>query len=178
MKPHNAHVEQRTRVGFSTPNWFNPLSWAIRKITKSRTSHAWFLYWDDDFEMEMVMEAHELGFRLVPYEAFKRHNEVVAVFIPRRSLEAGLVTVATRFLSSRYDFGGLLGMAVVKLGRWFKRTWKNPLRSDKHVFCSEALAIAMRCSQGYDDFVADPSTVDPEAMMRYFATDGSIRADV
>lgn len=163
----------KTLVGFSTPNWPNPVSWIVRKLTGSKVSHTWFVYRDVDFEMLMVMEAHEVGFRLIPLSHFLKYNTVVALFDPKRSLDEGLKVVARQFLASHYDFAGLIGMAWVKLGRWLKQRWRNPFRDQKHVFCSEALAIAMRASDGYSDFEEDSESVDPEFMMRYFATDGS-----
>lgn len=159
------------RVGFSTPNRFNPVSWLVRRLTRSKASHTWFLYWDSDLEMNMVMEAHELGFRLIPFDHFKRSNTVVALFDPRCSIDVGLKLIAREYLSSRYDFAGLLGMAWVKLGRWLKRKWRNPLQSARHLFCSEALALAMRLSDGYDDFKLDPEAVDPQTMLEYFEQD-------
>lgn len=162
-----------THVGFSTPSYFNPVSWIVRKITRSKASHTWFLYRDLDFEMWMVMEAHEIGFRLTPFVHFLKYNTVVALFAPKRPIDEGLKLVGRRFLASRYDFAGLLGMAWVKLGRWLRRKWANPFRDQKHVFCSEALAIAMQASAGYADFQEDAETVDPEFMMGYFAYDGS-----
>lgn len=157
-----------THVGFSTPNWFNPVSWIVRKVTGSKCSHAWFLYYDKDFEMDMVMEAHELGFRLTPYEHFKKYNVVVGVFTPRRPIDEGLKFVAKKYLSTVYDFGGLLGMAVVKLGQWFRVKWKNPFRGSKAVFCSEAICIAMKKSPGYEDFKEDPDSIDPQTLMDFF----------
>lgn len=157
-----------TQIGFSTPNWFNPVSLLIRKITRSRASHTFFVYWDKDFEMQMVMEAHELGFRLVPFERFEKHNTIVKLVVPKRPIDIGLRRVAQNFLASHYDYAGLVGMAVVRFGRWLKRKWNNPFKDSKHVFCSEAMTLAMQWSPGYDDFTDDPSTVDPEDLLEYF----------
>ncbi len=157
-----------TLVGFSTPNWFNPVSWVVRKVTGSKCSHAWFLYYDQDLEMTMVMEAHELGFRLIPFERFTKYNKLVAIFRPPKPIDQGLRVVAKRYLSTTYDFGGLIGMTVVRLGQWFRVKWKNPFRGAKSVFCSEAVCIAMKESSGYEDFDEDPDSVDPQTLMDYF----------
>jgi len=162
-----------TYVGFSTPNWFNPVSWLVRKISGSKVSHTWFAYQDDDLDIAMVMEAHEIGFRIIPLQHFLKYNTVVAMFAPRRPLDEGLKTIAKKFLASRYDFGGLIGMAWVKLGLMLNRRWMNPFRNPKHVFCSEALALAMAASPAYWDFQEDAETVDPEDLMRFFTQDGS-----
>ncbi len=157
-----------TRVGFSTPKRFNPLSWFIRKVTGSKVSHAFFVYHDQDFDIEMVMEAHELGFRLTPFDHFKTKNQLVGLFVPVTPIDVGLKYVATRYLGTTYDYGGLLGESVVMLGRWLKRKWKNPLRGSKNVFCSEAVCIAMQKSPGYEEFKEDSDSVDPQTLMQYF----------
>jgi hypothetical protein len=167
-----------TRVGFSTPNWFNPVSWLVRKITGSKVSHAWFLYHDADWDMEMVVEAHEVGFRLIPFERFKKYNVIVALYSPRRPIDEGLKKVAQKFLSTHYDYAGLIGGAVVALGKIFKRKWKNPFRSSTHVYCSEAMALAMKWSPGYEDLDVDTDMVEPRELNEYFAKDGSIVAAV
>lgn len=134
-----------TRLGFSTPKKFNPISWIVRKFTKSRCSHTWFVYYDMDFEMDMVMEAHELGFRLIPYSRFEKHNQVVAIITPKTSLDAGLKWSA-EWLGTAYDFAGLIGMAWVIIGRMLKKKWKNPLQVSHAMFCSEMAVTAMKKS--------------------------------
>lgn len=157
-----------TCVGFSTPNYFNPVSWLVRKFTKATVSHAFFVYHDNDLDMPMVMEAHELGFRLTPYHHFKKYNVIVGLYEPVKPIDPGITFVAKRYLGTMYDYGGLVGQVVVQLGRWFKRKWKNPLRGSKNVFCSEAVCIAMQRSPGYENFVEDPDSVDPMTLMKYF----------
>jgi hypothetical protein len=157
-----------TRIGFSTPKHFNPVSWLVRKFTGSRASHTFFVYLDVDFDLEFVMEAHELGFRLVPFERFKEANTLVGLFEPVKPVDEGLKFVAGRYLGTGYDYGGLLGELVVIAGRWFKRKWRNPIRSSSHVFCSEAVCMAMLQSPGYEDFKEDPDSVDPQTLLQYF----------
>lgn len=160
-------MDENVRVGFSTPKRFNPISWLVRKVTGSRCSHAWFLYYSDTFDMEMVAEAHELGFRLQPYERFLEDNIVVAVITPKFPIDNGLKCVVREYLTTGYNWGGLLGMAIVALGRKLKKRWNNPLRSPKHVFCSEAVYRAMKWSKGYESIDEDPESVDPEELMKH-----------
>lgn len=159
-------MDTSIRVGFSTPRRFNPISWIVRKFTGSRCSHAWFLFWNSRLKMEVVMEAHELGFRLIPYDRFKKENIVVAVLKTKHPIDEGLIRVAQRYLGTGYDFGGLIGMAIVKIGQWLKVKWGNPFRSPKHVFCSEAVYRAMQWSPGYENLKADADSEDPELLMK------------
>lgn len=163
-----------THIGFSTPKMFNPVSWLVRKLTVSKCSHAWFLYYDKDFELDMVMEAHELGFRLLPFEVFKKHNIIVKVVTPKHSIDEGLKMVGRKFLGSHYDYAGLLGMLWVVMGQFLKRKWKNPFRSSMNVFCSEAVVRAMLMSPGYANLDLDPEQEEPEDVLRFFEdTEGS-----
>jgi len=126
----------KTRIGFSTPNWFNPVSWLVRKFTKSKCSHTWFVYYDVDFQKDMVMEAHELGFRLIAFEHFKKHNNIVAIIEPSVPLDEGLVW-ASDWLGSMYNYVGLFGTIVVLLGRMLRKKWNNPVNNTHGMFCSE-----------------------------------------
>ena len=161
------------QIGFSRPKNFNPISWLIQKVMKSTVSHTWFLYHDMDWDINMVMEAHELGFRLIPYDQFKKQNLVVNVFTPVHSLDEGMKKVALEYLGTVYNYKGLIGMSVVKLGNWLKRKWRNPMRTTKSVFCSEAVCLSMQWSKGYEYFTDDAQSMDPEQLMELM-TKGAI----
>jgi hypothetical protein len=160
-------MNKTVRIGFSTPRAFNPVSWAVRKLTGSRASHAFFVYYDVDFDMDVVLEAHELGFRLTPRKAFERGNRIVKLVTPRHALDVGLKYVAQRYLGSMYDFAGLVGMVVVMFGRWLRRRWRNPFRGSKNVYCSEAVIIAMKASAGYEGLKLS-SESSPQDLLNYF----------
>lgn len=166
-----------TLIGFSTPNWFNPISWLVRKITKSRASHTWFLYYDEDFQMFMVMEAHELGFRLLPYDRFMRENVIVSLWSTSEDLKDGL-RWASRWLGSTYDFGGLFGMAKVLIGRILKRKWKNPTQSSNAMFCSEMAVTVLKRSQVKWVQELEPSEVSPQDLLDLFERQAALGEEV
>jgi len=165
-----------TEIGFSTPKNFNPVSWVVRKFTGSKVSHAFFVYQDEELEMRMVMEAHELGFRLTPYDHFVKKNQIIGLFTPTKPIEVGLRYVAKRYLGTVYDYPGLFGSVVVIAGRWLHRKWRNPFRSSRNVFCSEAVYIALQKSPGYECLTDDPDSVDPQLMMQYLEAGLGIKA--
>ena len=162
-----------TRVGFSTPKSFNPLSWLIRRLTGSRASHAFFVYYDHDFQMDVVMEAHELGFRLVPLEHFAKLNTIVKLVTPKFPIDIGVRMVAQRYLGSTYDYAGLIGMSVVMFGRFLKRKWKNPFRGSKSVYCSESVIDAMLWSPGYEKLDLDPDSSPEDTLDHYEKVEGA-----
>lgn len=150
--------EQRSlnaRIGFSTSaSW---ISGVIRTVTSSKASHAFILYWDQDFQTHMVLEAARDGFRLVTFERFLMHNTVVELIDVQSTLNQGLAHVSS-WVGSRYDTLGLFGMVWVVLGKWLKRRWKNPFGSSRSMFCSEAIVRALRA-----DGFPEASKLDPEA---------------
>jgi hypothetical protein len=161
-----------TRIGFSTVIG-NPVSWLIRKMTKSECSHVWFLYHDVDFQADMVMDAHETGFRIIPYEKFKKKNKIIAVIEPRQDMSEGLKRVALEYLGTMYDYPGLFGMIPVKIGQFFKRKWKNPFKSKHMVECAESVIRAMHLSPACPAEVSkwDPEETDPDTVKRFLIKD-------
>lgn len=155
-----------TRIGFSTPKRFNPFSWAIRRITGSEASHAWFTYHDRDWDLPMVLDAHETGFRLITLDAFRARNKIVAIVATKQDLDPGLRQAAL-WLGSRYDFAGLIGMVVVLVGRWFKRRWRNPFRSSRSVFCSESVVRVLREVKYPGAENLDPESTTPQDLMEF-----------
>lgn len=159
-------VRAVNQIGWSTPIQSNPLSWLIKKVTKSKASHVWFLVWDKDWEIEMVMEAHELGFRYVTLEQFKRMNNIVAVYMPTVDLDPGIKWAAT-WLGTGYDFAGLFGMAVVVLGRILKKKFSNPLQNSHAMFCSEMTVSVLRLVKQPGIEALEPSTTTPQDLMDF-----------
>ena len=115
----------------------------------------------------MVLEATEGGFRIVPLDKFSQQNFVVAVFVPKHSIEAGL-KAAVDWLGEHFDYTGLVGMAFVAMGRWLRRKWNNPWASSKAMFCSEAVVRVLQASNypGAEDMA--PTGTSPEDLLEFF----------
>ena len=156
------------RVGFSTCKT-NVLSRIIRWFTKSQASHAWLLVEGSFLGMDMVMEATEGGFRITPYETFKKGHDIVAVLDTAFPLDSGVRTAAA-WLGERYDYLGLFGSAFVMLGRWMKRKWKNPLDEPHAMFCSEAVAFIIKESGYPGSESMDPSSTTPQDLMDFLSS--------
>jgi hypothetical protein len=158
-------------IGFSTPKAFNPVSWLIRKVTKSQVSHAWVVYHSDLFDLEMVMEAHELGFRSLTLEHFKAKNKIVLLHPIDVDVTPGLRLLAVH-LGDTYDYAGLFGMGIVLIQqrlrgffkKWKKR-FKNPWQSANKYFCSEAVVTMLQASNSrmVEDVMAENTS--PQMLM-------------
>lgn len=160
-------------IGFSTPNWFNPVSWVVRKFTGSSVSHTWTMYFDDDLGIYVVLEAHELGFRIVPFERFEKYNKIVTLIDPvwpfhdlQNQNKDGLFFLA-KLLGSMYDFPGLFGSAFVVLGKWLRLKWHNPFKGPRLMFCSEANTRALQVIKypGADSLIPDDTS--PQDLMEF-----------
>ena len=156
-----------TRIGFSTTDAL--LSRLIRRITGSKVSHAFLVYFDVDFDREMVMEAVGAGFRIVPLDKFAKHNRIVAIVRPRHPIDEGL-RAAVDWLGEGYDAPGLVGMALLLAFRALRRRARrarNLLASRRALFCSEAVARACRACR-YPGFDRDPEATTPQDLYAFF----------
>jgi hypothetical protein len=155
-------------VGFSTRRHWNPLSWAIRSITKSRCSHC-FVAFEDPVLGQLVLEATEWGTRVVSYPWFMTKNKVVAWFDPGVDLTPGIER-ASALLGTWYNFLGLFGMVAVMVGRVFKKRWKNPLMAQPaaDMFCSELVCNVLQWSGMASAAGLEPDEVSPEDMLLFF----------
>ena len=156
-----------TRIGFST-NSNSWISGVIRWFTRSTVSHCFIVYYDDEWNREMVMESEGgLGgaVRIVNFNAYSSH--IVALIEPKYDIEAGMTKMVDR-LGDVYDYGGLFGMAWVIFGRWLKKKWRNPLQSSKALFCSELVAQVLIDSGYPGSAMLHPPTTDPELLLRFF----------
>ncbi|MBN1206247.1 MAG: hypothetical protein JXB05_15125 [Myxococcaceae bacterium] len=160
-----------TLIGFSTPRSFNPVSLLVRRFTRSECSHCFFLYWDDDFECDMVLEAHELGFRLITWQRFVRKNRIIALVEPAHPLDSGFLRLG-EWVGSAYDFGGLIGQAFVQFGRFLQRKWRNPFRSSRSMFCSESIARCMQWAEHPDARHFSPKETAPQDLLVFYRGQG------
>lgn len=144
-------------VGFSTvPS--NPISRIVRAVTGSDASHVWLVV--SLFGVRCVVEAGDFGFfPSMTFDRFRKKNQVVDFFPIRHDLRAGLHWAANHF-GEKYDYGGLIGMAPVMLGRFFHRRWRNPFGSRNALFCSEAISEIFKRSRvpGFQKFVPEETT--------------------
>jgi len=162
-----------TRIGFSRAKGLPGLiSRIIMAFTGAKASHTWLMYYSSELKMDVVLDAHETGFRAVGFELFKAKNYIVEVYQPKVNIDAA-VPVAAKWLGTPYDYEGLFGGIVVKLGQWLKHKWRNPVRSVNIVYCSES--VIRSCAEvpypGME--VLDPNDADPWELRNLLASDGS-----
>lgn len=155
-------------IGFSTSP--GPLSWLIRRVTRSEVSHCFLVV--PFAGIEMVLEASENDYRLIPYDVFCRKNTVVCLAYTLTPLDPAL-PMAARWLGSHYDFAGLAGNALVAIGRWCRRRWRNPARSDDVQFCSESVVRVLRAVNHPGTMDLDPDSTSPQDLLDFLRGEGA-----
>lgn len=157
------------RVGFSTSDGW--VSRIIRWFTSSKVSHCFFVYYDIDWERDMVLEATSGGFRVVPYSIYEKNT--LFLLTPKFPVADGFKK-ALDWLGSGYDYAGLLGMSWVEVGRWLKRKWRNPYRNPKEMFCSEAVVRVLQAANYPGTESMDAQSVDPQMLLDFFSLEKAV----
>ncbi len=154
-------------LGFSTPKFWNPVSWLVRLFTKSKASHTWVAYHDPTLGIDVVAEAHEFGFRIIRYDKFIKRNNIVAIFRLDHPPHAVMRKMAA-WLGTMYDFAGLFGMTINLIGRYFGlKALKNPSHSVDAVFCSESVVRVLQELNPGKYKELDPNNTTPQDLLDY-----------
>lgn len=148
------------RVGFSTSR--TPVSWAIRRLTRSEVSHCFFIA--DLWGVACVLEATERGFVASPVSEFSKAHRIVTV-CDLEVEDAPTLQQAVELLGRPYDFLGLAGFLWVLLGRKLGRSWSNPARSEQRLFCSEAIVRVLHKIEYPGATYLDPEQVSPQDLL-------------
>jgi len=156
----------RARIGFSISWSF--LSRSIRRVTKGRFSHVWILLDKAFLGHDMVMQADNEtgGFHLIKYETFTLSNEVIVLVSPGVPIDDGVLK-ASSWLGRPYDYFGFFGTAIVLLGRWLHRKWRNPWKSSRELNCAEAVVRILQISGYPDSERLDPSGTTPQDLYEF-----------
>lgn len=161
------------RVGFSRAKGISGLiSRVIMAFTGAKASHAWLLFYSSEMKMDVVLDAHETGFRAVPWGYFQTKNHIVELYEPKVNCDAA-IPVAAEWLGTPYDYASLFGMVVVVVGRWFKRKWTNPGAAGKgKVECSESVLRGLQGAKYPAIEALDPEGVSPWDLRDFLKGDG------
>lgn len=128
-------------IGFSTQK--GALSWFIRRATGSPASHSFLVYWSEQFNQHMVLEVQGRGFVQVPWDDWRGHNKLLALYEIEREDE--VVVEAMKKLGTRlgdpYDSFSLIGFLLIHVVEIWDR---NDLDDKEKLVCSEMVALFLR----------------------------------
>ncbi len=153
---------RKLKIGFSRGD--SVVSTAICFLDKSDFSHTYLSFRSQTLDRDIIYQANFLGVNFINRENFLLHSRV----IHEVELEVGdeLHRRAMQFCvdksGARYDFKGLLGKALVRLGLRKTNPWDDGLVS---VDCTE-LVEAILVESGMD-VPLDPSVSGPKALYEY-----------
>lgn len=148
------------QIGFSTTNLF--LSRLIRKVTRAKVSHCWFLF--DAYGKKFILQADVGGVKITPFDKISKKWVIIDTVKPQYPID---LAPAWDLLDQHYDYGGLIGSIWVYLGRWFKKKWGNPLQDADALFCSELITKVLQQQNYPGSDSLEPSTCSPEDLLEF-----------
>ena len=156
-------------ISFSTGkhSW---ISWAIRKMTRSRVSHAFLTYRDETLDDLWLLEADRGGFMAQRRAVFERDNVIVIDVPVDIPIEA--VRAADRWVGEvGYDYEGLIGNAIARIANWCRFKVRSVVHAPKSMFCSEAMVRLLQLAKypGIEGLV--PWKTDPEMLLQFLTKD-------
>ena len=161
-EPHNIYF------GFSTTRMW--LSRAIRKLTGSKYSHCWVLHPSRVWGGMWITHADWPVVRQWPAETADAKWSVAVLYRPKFPNLAQALTAVRSDFERPYDVLGLFGMMWVLFMAWLGRKVKNPLASNKGLFCSEFVAEIFQKAGLPGTINWDPETLDPKSVEAYCAS--------
>jgi hypothetical protein len=156
-------------VSFSTGKR-SLISWAIRKMTGSKVSHAFLAYRDETLDDLWLLEADRGGFQAQRRAAFERDNVIVIDVPVDIPIEA--VRAADRWVGDvGYDYEGLIGNALAKVANWCRLKVRSVMHSPRSMFCSEAMVRLLQLAKypGAEKLV--PWKETPEMLLEFMLKD-------
>ena len=125
---------KKIRIGFSVGHTL--LSKLICTLDKSPFSHTFFLFHSDNLDRDIIYQSNLLGVNFINLGNFLTHSTVLSQVEIELSEET--YTKVMQFCIDKtgtmYDFKGLLGKGLVRLGIVARNPWDDKLKS---VDCSE-----------------------------------------
>lgn len=159
--------QMKVSIGFSTSS--SVLSALIRWFTNSPISHTFLLVEDLIPGMPMVMQAARGGFQLITYDRFCKGSHNIKIVVPKQDISPGVVQ-ALQWLGEPYDTVGLVGMAIVEVGRRFRRHWRNWIHSSSSMWCSEANTYVLKAANYPGAEALSPSTTSPADLLAFMSS--------
>jgi hypothetical protein len=156
--------------GFSSSQWW--VSRLIKRFTRAEVSHA-FLYLRATEFGDLVMEAGWDGWRMSTPEALCSGTTRIVELVPcpenMRAPVLAAVVASRSALGERYDYEGLLGMAWVEIAKnWLRKKVKNPFRSARSMFCSDAVvSLILQPAKWPNAELLDAQSISPEDLREF-----------
>lgn len=159
----------KIQIGFSRSSGL--ISSLIAWATRSQVSHA-FVVIDHNVLGPLVFQSNSRGPTLTTLAEFKSQHTIVDMVDPVIDLTDALTICINNTIGESYDYTGVLGMAIVLIGRWLHTQWKNIFHDKNHQFCSELIVWLLQLANypGADKLIADETT--PEDLLEFLKPSG------
>lgn len=136
----------KVKVGFSKGRTL--FSKTICLLDNSEFSHTFFLFESETLNRDIIYQSNLLGVNFINRENFKQHSNILyeIEFEISRETYIRLMQFCIDRASTKYDFKGLLGKALIRLNLINKNPWNDNLKT---VDCSEIVDAILK-EQGID----------------------------
>ena len=153
-------------IGFSY-GYRNPISWLIKKLTKSQVSHAYLRF--DILDSTLVIQSNHKGVEVDDYRRFTTQAVIVKEFrLAVPTLEQNkMLSFAIKQIDKPYDFKAMGGFLWVILNGFVGRKIKNPFRDKSAFYCSELALMALKEINFSGVENLDRELISPEALMEF-----------
>ncbi|MGD9209157.1 MAG: hypothetical protein PVI90_00200 [Desulfobacteraceae bacterium] len=160
-------VAQHITIGFSTTNHF--VSKAIRWVTHSLCSHAWFCYNEQVVNtnkiIRKVAQAEWFGYETRPRWRWDKQQILIAEFeLIGPDASNAIHTVLNKYLGSKYDYRAAMFTGLWHLSnRLFKSNFKNPSK----LMCSEGVIRMLNHANYQIGRHLNPEITSPQRLMQH-----------
>jgi hypothetical protein len=162
-------------VGFSRPKaFFEPFSWIIRAITRSKFSHAYIRFYSEEYNRWLVYQASGLKVNFIGQTSFDDVELVYEEFnVPVTPLtKKTAIQGAIDKCGSPYGVGQIIGFGAVLFMRIFGKNIHNPFYSGSSYVCSELVADILIEIDKEDAGSLDPSAMTPQDVYNFMISKG------
>jgi hypothetical protein len=154
---------KKIKIGFSKGHTL--FSKLICLLDKSQFSHTFFSFHSNTLDRDIIYQSNLLGVNFINRENFLTHSDILAEIeldITEESYSKIMQFCIDKCGNTMYDFKGLLGKGLVRLGMFVNNPWDDKLKT---VDCSE-LVNAVLAEEGIDTGL-DMSIAGPKEIYQY-----------
>lgn len=156
-------------VGFSTPKVFNPFSWLIKKIQKTKFSHVYIRFHSNAYNRDLVYQASGLKVNFISWKKFQEIESIFAEFPIEIDLHSKqlMIQYCLDQVGKDYDTKGIFGIGIVFIYKMFNKHIKNPFANKEESFFCSKLAEYILQDFLHQNVGIDPDLVTPKDIYEY-----------
>lgn len=142
----------RVLVAFTTKRSFNPLSWLIRKMSRSEVSHVAIIF--TQRYTDLVLQANHLRTNIQELSTFQKEENIVATMMAEVD-EDKFYAFVLPLLGTKYGMLTLIGMGLQRIGNLLGIKSRVLFRDKYATFVCSELIISVLQESGKHEQVRE-----------------------